>query len=99
MTAIFGRPGLADRSSSKCIFESVRSFCSPFFVSFRNMRGYRGDLRSAQQSELGDSIHQLDGGVMPNQKESGQIAHGNRLRAGKALDASSAWCCCGVRPA
>jgi hypothetical protein len=39
-----------------------------------------------QQSELGDSIHQLDGGVMPNQKESGQIAHGNGLGAGKALD-------------
>ena len=39
-----------------------------------------------QQSEPGYSIHQLDGGVMANQQEFRQIAHGNRLGAGKALD-------------
>ena len=40
----------------------------------------------SQQTEPGDSIHQLDGGVMPNQQEFRQIAHGNGLGAGKALD-------------
>ncbi len=40
----------------------------------------------SQQSEPGDPIHQLDGGVMPNEKEFCQIAHGNGLRAGEALD-------------
>ena len=84
---ILANPGLADCSSSKCIFESVRNFCSPFFVSFRNMRLLSPSICDPpQQSELGDPIHQLDGGVMANQQEFRQIAHGNRLRAGKALD-------------
>ena len=88
MTAIFGSGrGWPTAVLRKWIFESVRSFCSPFRVSFRNMRLLsRVICDPLQQSELGHAIDQFDGGVMPNQQEIRQIADGNRLGAGKALD-------------
>ena len=39
-----------------------------------------------QQSELCDSVHQLDGGVMSNKKELRQITHRNGFGPGKAFD-------------
>ena len=41
---------------------------------------------SPQQSELCDSVHQLDGCVMSNKKELRQITYGNGFGPGKAFD-------------
>jgi hypothetical protein len=49
-----------------------------------------------QQSELCDPVHQLDRGVMPNEKEFCQVTHRNRFCAGKAFDSEKClvllWC-------
>jgi hypothetical protein len=39
-----------------------------------------------EQPKPGHAVDQFDGGVMPNEKESREIADGNGLRAGKAFD-------------